>query len=165
MEIPLVNVAVSTKKFRVLTDKVNASDNSGKQTIDLACGVSGLATWTQPCLLNKVSIRTLHMMHDFFMVPSVVGNKHWFVNNHLRFDYLALDCISFLMIQQWTFMSSLNESPSLFSDSWKCNDTYSKSKNKMFKKTLILCWERTAILIKMHLRIWLNKCFELACHA
>ncbi|KAG6715641.1 hypothetical protein I3842_04G004400 [Carya illinoinensis] len=60
MEIPLVNVAVSTKKFRVLTDKVNASDNSGKQTIDLACGVSGLATWTQPCLLNKHEASSSH---------------------------------------------------------------------------------------------------------
>ncbi|XP_041006677.1 uncharacterized protein LOC121251484 isoform X1 [Juglans microcarpa x Juglans regia] len=60
MEIPLVNVGVSTKKRRVLTNNVDASDNSGKQTIDLVCGVSGLATWTQPCLLNKHEASSSH---------------------------------------------------------------------------------------------------------
>jgi len=54
LEIPLVNVGLSTKSRKMLTDKLNVCDDSEKQTADLACGVSGLAAWTESCLLNKV---------------------------------------------------------------------------------------------------------------
>ncbi|KAB1211076.1 hypothetical protein CJ030_MR6G018062 [Morella rubra] len=53
LEIPLVNVAVTTKNRKTLTDKSNICDSSGKQTIDLDYGVSGLTAWTNSCLLNK----------------------------------------------------------------------------------------------------------------
>lgn len=59
LEIPLVTVGVSTNNCRVLADKLNVCDNSGKQAVDLACEVSGLSTRTESCLLDKVSTDTL----------------------------------------------------------------------------------------------------------
>ncbi|XP_059451474.1 uncharacterized protein LOC132182293 isoform X1 [Corylus avellana] len=53
LEILPVNVGLRTKNRKMLTDKLNVCDYSKKQTTDLACGVSGLAAWTESCLLNK----------------------------------------------------------------------------------------------------------------
>ncbi|KAK4602258.1 hypothetical protein RGQ29_011340 [Quercus rubra] len=53
MELPLVNTSVSAKNRKVLTDKSNTCEISQTQSIDLVCGDSGLAAFSESCLLNK----------------------------------------------------------------------------------------------------------------
>lgn len=53
MEIPLVDIGVSAKNRKVLTEKSNACEDYEKQTIDLVCGDYGLAALSESCLLNK----------------------------------------------------------------------------------------------------------------
>jgi hypothetical protein len=77
LEIPLVNVGLSTKNRKMLTDKLNICDYSKKQTTDLACGVSGLAAWTESCLLNKVILVPIgqyapHFVHSFLRHPNLI---------------------------------------------------------------------------------------------
>lgn len=76
LEIPLVNVGLSTKNRKMLTDKLNVCYDSEKQTTDLACGVSGLAGWTESCLLNKV-----------ILVPSLLGNTRTILSMQLILEF------------------------------------------------------------------------------
>ena len=61
MEIPLVDIGVSAKNRKVLTEKSNACEDYEKQTIDLVCGDYGLAALSESCLLNKVIVWTLSL--------------------------------------------------------------------------------------------------------
>lgn len=61
MELPLVNMSVSAKNRKVLTDKSNTCEVFQTQSIDLACGDSGLAAFSESCLLNKVIVGILSL--------------------------------------------------------------------------------------------------------
>lgn len=72
LEIPLVNVGLSTKNRKMLTDKLNFCDDSEKHT-DLECGV---AAWTESCLMNKV-----------ILVPNLLGNMRTILSMQLILEF------------------------------------------------------------------------------
>ncbi|XP_042969475.1 uncharacterized protein LOC122302335 isoform X3 [Carya illinoinensis] len=78
LEIPLVTVGVSTNNCRVLADKLNVCDNSGKQAVDLACEVSGLSTRTESCLLDK------HEEYGFYSSEHLDNEKRKIFNGNGR---------------------------------------------------------------------------------
>ena len=71
MELPLVNTSVSAKNRKVLTDKSNTCEISQTQSIDLVCGDSGLAAFSESCLLNKVIVGALSLSVYIYMCVCV----------------------------------------------------------------------------------------------
>ena len=71
MELPLVNTSVSAKNRKVLTDKSNTCEISQTQSIDLVCGDSGLAAFSESCLLNKVIVGTLSLSLSIYIYVCV----------------------------------------------------------------------------------------------